>query len=173
MPQILASRRATVALALLLAQSNAALARQKIVIPTVTAASLPQLVRHQALEAKVSGDLYMPVKADGPVPALVLKHGSGGLQGPIGTNIRKWAATFTGWGIAAFVVDSFGPRGITSTGADQSKLSSWADVVDALSALKVLAADPASTKPASESSAGRAAAASPGKRRSTRSARVS
>ncbi|HSV23633.1 MAG TPA: hypothetical protein VLJ17_11460, partial [Xanthobacteraceae bacterium] len=90
------------------------------VIPTVTPAALPQLVRHQALEAKVSGDLYMPVKADGPVPALVLKHGSGGLQGPIGTNIRNWAATFTGWGIAAFVVDSFGPRGITSTGADQS-----------------------------------------------------
>ena len=90
----------------------------------------------------MSGELYMPAKANGPVPALVLKHGSGGLQGPIGTNIRKWAATFTGWGIAAFVVDSFGPRGITSTGADQSKLSSWADVADALSALKVLAADP-------------------------------
>jgi dienelactone hydrolase len=84
----------------------------------------------------------MPAKATGPVPAMVLKHGSGGLQGPTGDNIRKWAATVAGWGVAAFVVDSFGPRGMGSSVADQAKVSSWADVADALAALKVLAADP-------------------------------
>ena len=73
---------------------------------------------------------------------MVLKHGSGGLHGPNGDNIKKWASTFAGWGIAAFVVDSFGPRGMAATVADQSKLSSWADVADALAALKVLSTDP-------------------------------
>jgi len=46
MPQIRTSRRATIALSLLLAQSNAALAQHQIVFPTVTPASLPQLVGH-------------------------------------------------------------------------------------------------------------------------------
>jgi dienelactone hydrolase len=90
----------------------------------------------------VSGELYMPAKVSGAVPAMVLKHGSGGLQGTNGDNIRKWAATIASWGVAAFVVDSFGPRGMSSSVADQSKVSAWADVADALAGLKVLAADP-------------------------------
>ncbi len=40
------------------------------------------------------------------------------------------------------MVDSFKPRGIASTAADQSKLSTMANVADALSALHLLATDP-------------------------------
>lgn len=117
-------------------------AQQKITIPSVTPASLSGFLHHEGAPATVTGELYLPAKANGPLPALVLKHGSGGLEGPTGTNIRKWAATFTGWGIAALVVDSFGPRGIKETGTNQGQLSSWADVSDALAALQVLGADP-------------------------------
>ena len=142
MPQPTTQLRALLPIAILLAGPGVARAQQKVSIPSFTPTSLSQLLRHQAPEAMVSGEIYLPPEASGPAPALVLKHGSGGLQGPTGTNIRKWATTFKGWGIAAFVVDSFGPRGIASAVADQSKVSSWADVADALSALKVLAADP-------------------------------
>jgi dienelactone hydrolase len=44
--------------------------------------------------------------------------------------------------MAAFVVDSFAPRGIGESASDQSKLRSLADLADSFAALKVLAADP-------------------------------
>jgi dienelactone hydrolase len=117
-------------------------AQQKISIPSVTPASLFALLHHDTKPTTVTGELYLPPKASGPVPAMVLMHGSGGLQGPTGTNIRKWATTFAGWGVAALVVDSFGPRGIKETATNQGQLSAWADVADTLAALKILAADP-------------------------------
>jgi dienelactone hydrolase len=73
---------------------------------------------------------------------MVLKHGSGGITGANGDNFRKWAQTLTQWGVAAFLVDSFGPRGISDTATNQSQLSPWADVADSFAALKVLGADP-------------------------------
>jgi dienelactone hydrolase len=142
MPDFTMQMRAFVTIAVLAAGTGSAGAQQKISIPSTTPVSLIQLIQHHAPETTVSGEFYLPPKASGPVPAMVLKEGSGGLEGPSGANIRKWAATFTSWGIAALVVDSFGPRGVTSTFADQSKVSTWADVADALSALKVLSADP-------------------------------
>jgi dienelactone hydrolase len=117
-------------------------AQQKISIPSVTPASLTALLHRETTPTTVTGELYLPPKATGPLPALVLMHGSGGLEGPTGTNIRKWAGTFAGWGVAALVVDSFGPRGIKETGSNQGQLSGAADDADALAALKVLAADP-------------------------------
>jgi dienelactone hydrolase len=121
---------------------NLAHAQQKVSIPTLTPPALPAFLRHESPPGTVTGELDLPKNASGPVPAMVLLHGSGGLQGPSGANIRKWAATLNGWGIATLLVDSFGPRKITATVADQSKLSSYADVADGLSALKVLGADP-------------------------------
>ena len=141
MTQDTSAAAALVATAFAGAAFGSAQAQQKISIPSVTPAAMGALLRHEAPPATVTGELYLPARASGALPALVLKHGSGGLQGPTGTNIRKWAATFAGWGVAALVVDSFAPRGLTSTATDQSKLSSWADVADALAALQVLGAD--------------------------------
>jgi dienelactone hydrolase len=131
-----------VTIAFALTAPGIAHAQQKVSIPSVTPATLPALLRHEATPTTVTGELYLPPKASGPVPAMVLMHGSGGLQGPTGVNIRKWAGTFAGWGIAALVVDVFGPRGIKETATNQGQLSAWADVADALAGLKILAADP-------------------------------
>ena len=117
-------------------------AQEKISIPSFTPASTRNFVKHEGPQVNVSGELYMPASAKGPVPALILKHGSGGLEGPTGVNIRKWAATVANWGVAALIVDSFGPRKITQTATNQSQLSDWADIADSLAALKMLAADP-------------------------------
>jgi dienelactone hydrolase len=130
-----------IALAFLLAGIGCAGAADRIDIASETPTSLAQYLHGGAPAVTVTGDLYLP-KGTGPFPAMILKHGSGGLDGPTGDNIRKWAAAMNDWGIAAFVVDSFGPRGLKSTAKDQSALSFWADVADSFSALKVLAADP-------------------------------
>lgn len=128
------------AAAILWTMPTVALAQEKVSIPSLTPTSPSTLLRHQAPATTVTGELSLP-KGAGPFPALVLKAGSGGLGGPTGANVRKWAQIFKGWGVAALVVDSFGPRGITETATNQAQLSAWADVADALSALKVLAAD--------------------------------
>jgi dienelactone hydrolase len=128
--------------AALLGAPEPALAQQKVSIPTLTPPALPAFLRKESPAATVSGELALPKNASGPVPAMVLLHGSGGLQGPSGANIKKWAATLSDWGVATLTVDSFGPRGVAATFADQSKLSGYADVADGLAALKVLGADP-------------------------------
>jgi dienelactone hydrolase len=119
-----------------------AIAAEKIAIPSETPTTLAEFLRHTAAPAAVVGYLYLPQHVSGPVPALILKHGSGGLGGPTGDNIRLWAKSLNDWGVAAFVVDSFGPRGIESTGTNQGQLRTLADIADSLFGLKVLAADP-------------------------------
>jgi dienelactone hydrolase len=136
-------RRWNLLVALLaLSLAATASAAEKIVIPSVTPASLSVLLRHEAPAVIVSGELLLPPQAAGPLPAMILKHGSGGMAGAGGANVRRWAAALNAWGMAALIVDSFAPRGLTETATDQGTLSSWADVADALAALKILGADP-------------------------------
>jgi dienelactone hydrolase len=87
----------------------------------------------------ISGELSLPRGRSGPVPAVVLIHGSSG----VGRNMPVWVGELTSIGVAAFVVDSFGGRGIRETATDQSRLSSGAMIVDAYRALAVLATHPA------------------------------
>jgi dienelactone hydrolase len=49
--------------------------------------------------------LYLP-PGDGPVPAVLVMHSCSGIT----DNTRTWAARLVGWGYAAVIVDSFGPR---------------------------------------------------------------
>ncbi len=84
------------------------------------------------------GLLFLP---DGTarVPAMVIAHGSGGVS----TEREDWwAEQMVKLGVAGFVVDSFTPRGITSTATDQSQLHTTANVADALAALRLLAQHP-------------------------------
>ena len=85
----------------------------------------------------IYGTLMMPKNPATPVPAMVIAHGSGGI-----TRSREmaWASYLNSLGIAAFVVDSFTPRGIVpdGTGNQVSSLS----VADAFKALEVLATRP-------------------------------
>jgi dienelactone hydrolase len=117
-------------------------AQEKVDIPSRTPSTWSEYAHGQGAAVTVVGYLYLPSGAKGPVPAVILKHGSAGLTGAQGDNIRKWAKSLNDWGMAAFVVDSFGPRGIGESASDQSKLRSLADLADAFAALKVLAANP-------------------------------
>ena len=70
---------------------------------------------------------------------MVIAHGSGGI---LAGREDAWAARLNGLGIATFVVDSFAPRGLSSTARDQSRLSTMANLADALAALRLLATHP-------------------------------
>ena len=119
-----------------------AAAQEKMDIPSRTPSTWTEYAHGQGASVTVVGYLYVPAGAKGPMPAMILKHGSAGLAGAQGDNIRKWAKAINDWGMAAFVVDSFTPRGIGDSASDQSKLRSLADLADSFAALKVLAADP-------------------------------
>lgn len=86
----------------------------------------------------IVGDLFLPSGA-GKVPAMVVMHGSGGLDAG---SARAWAAMIGQWGYATFLVDSFTPRGISGTGTDQSQLTYTTSGIDSLKALELLATHP-------------------------------
>jgi dienelactone hydrolase len=81
----------------------------------------------------LAGELRIP-PGNGRVPAVILVHGSDGLS----LSVERWAQELNGIGVAAFLLDSFSGRGITSTVDDQSKLHGLALMVDAYKALGIL-----------------------------------
>ena len=91
--------------------------------------------------ATAHGQLLLPtnVPAVAKVPAVVLVHGSGGIYPE---EVTYWARRLNEHGIAAFVLDVFGARGVKSTGEDQSLVPFAADTADAFAALGLLATHP-------------------------------
>jgi dienelactone hydrolase len=91
--------------------------------------------------AMAQGQLVLPANApaDTKLPAVVLVHGSGGIYPE---QLTFWAKLLNEQGIAAFVIDVFGPRGVKSTGEDQSQVPFAADTADAFAALGMLATHP-------------------------------
>lgn len=91
--------------------------------------------------ATAQGELVLPESApeQSRLPAVVLVHGSGGIYPE---EITFWAKLLNQLGIAAFVIDVFGPRGVASTGEDQSQVPFAADTADAFAALGMLASHP-------------------------------
>ena len=89
----------------------------------------------------VQGNLILPSKlaTTAKMPAVVLVHGSGGVYAEL---VSYWAKLLNEQGIAAFVIDVFGPRGIKSTADDQNRLEFSADTADAFAALGMLASHP-------------------------------
>lgn len=85
------------------------------------------------------GTLGLPSGGHVPYPAMVLAHGSGGIEKK---DWERWVPLLNQLGIATFVVDSFTPRGIARTVDDQSQLDQSANDADALAALQLLAGDP-------------------------------
>ncbi len=113
-------------LALLLAIAGSAQAQQRERIGFES--------RQKGKPVQVTAEIHWPAQA-GPVPAMVIHHGSGG----IGRNREgRFAAEVVSLGVAAVVIDSFGPRGVTSTVVDQSAVLSVDYNLDALGALKAL-----------------------------------
>ena len=58
----------------------------------------------------LTGRLKKP-EGDGPFPAVVMLHGCGGISL---RRDNRWAERLAGWGYVALLVDSFGPRGLSS-----------------------------------------------------------
>lgn len=89
--------------------------------------------------AHIAGELRLPRgQAAARFPAVILVHGSGGIN----PAADRWAQDLNGIGVAAFILDSFSGRGITSTVNDQTQLDSIAMTVDAYRALAMLAEHP-------------------------------
>lgn len=91
----------------------------------------------------IAGQLTIPNASRAPAPAMIIMHGSGGI---LPGRENDWAARLNALGVATFVIDSFRPRGFSSTGDDQSRLPLAASVTDALTALKLLATHPGIAK---------------------------
>jgi dienelactone hydrolase len=87
--------------------------------------------------ALIAAELRLP-DGPGPFPAVVLVHGSGG----VGGNVHRWAGELNSIGVAAFIVDCFTGRGITSTIPDQSLLGGLAMIYDTYRALELLSKHP-------------------------------
>lgn len=81
----------------------------------------------------VKAELFLPEGSATGLPAMLIHHGSGGV-----TNEREYAYAreFTRMGIAAIVPDSFTPRGVKTTVADQSAVTNNDMLADAFGALK-------------------------------------
>lgn len=71
----------------------------------------------------------------GPVAAMVILHDSGHIQDD---HEFAWARFLADRGIAALVVDSFGPRGVANTISNQLLVTEHSMVVDAYRALEAL-----------------------------------
>ncbi len=138
------SRFARVFLASLLAVGTlCAAAADAIRIPfkSATPATLYDVARERRDRwpvTEVWGDLSLPAGANGPIPAVVLAHGSDGVT----PSLAQWVNLFNDMGVATFVVDSFGPRGVSSTAADQTSVPAAANLMDSFAALQLLAHDP-------------------------------
>jgi len=111
----------------------------KIEFESITPTGFFPLTRHSSSpRTTIAGVLSLP-DGGAKVPAMVLAHGSGGVtDGREG----RWAGRLNDLGVAAFIVDSFNPRGIKDTASEQSQLSPAANVADSLVALKLLATHP-------------------------------
>ena len=84
----------------------------------------------------IDGKLFLPRGLSGPAPVVIVVPGSLG----IAAIHLAHAETLVSLGIAAFVLDPFGPRGVTSTVANQTLYSFAASAFDVAATVGVLAA---------------------------------
>jgi dienelactone hydrolase len=94
--------------------------------------------RQNWTEQKVWGDLSLPDKGGERLPAMVLMHGSGGVE----RSMQQWVDAFNEIGVATFVVHVFEARGVKRTVENQALVPYAADLMDAFQALQLLAGHP-------------------------------
>jgi dienelactone hydrolase len=111
----------------------------------VEVASASPVNYHQAISraadmvpVTVDGKLFLP-PANSPAKGLPLVIVVPGSLGVAGSHLAH-ADTITSAGIAAFVLDPFGARGVASTVAKQTQFSFAASAYDVLAAFKVMSA---------------------------------
>lgn len=95
--------------------------------------------RQKGQPVQVAAEITWPANTGAsPVPAMVIHHGSGG----VGEREARYVRELVPMGVATVMIDSFKPRGVTSTVLDQSAVTGQDFNLDALVALKALAANP-------------------------------
>jgi dienelactone hydrolase len=111
---------------------------QNIDIPSANPSNYYQAIGRPADMPRVliDGKLFLPPGANGsaPPPLVIVAPGSLG----VAASHLAHAEILTNAGIAAFVLDPFGARGIDSTVANQTQFSFAASAYDVLAAWKVL-----------------------------------
>ncbi len=116
-------------------------AGRNIDVPSANPANYYQAISRPKDMAPVTidGKLFLPPSGGaGPWPVVIVTPGSLG----VAPSHLAHAETLTGIGIAAFVLDPFGARGIGSTVANQTQYSFAASAWDVLAAVEVLSALP-------------------------------
>jgi dienelactone hydrolase len=116
-------------------------AKGRIEFQSLTPKSMFDLARENRQnmpQQVIWGELSFPSQMADKVPAMVLSHGSAGVERSIG----QWVEALNDIGVATFVVDTFGPRGVKRTVEDQSAVSPAANLMDAFQALELLATHP-------------------------------
>jgi len=122
--------------------SQSAASAERVKIPTYTPKDYSEILSgayKKKKAKKISGRLYLPTERPGPVPAVVIMHGSGGIRKDTEMSV---SAALAKSGIATLVVDSFRGRGLSETGSDQGKLPMAATVLDGFQALLALRKHP-------------------------------
>lgn len=86
---------------------------------------------------QIKGYLSFPSKPSKHYPLMLILHSSGGIHA------RDWffARTLNNMGVATFVLDSFGPRGLTKVYEKKLSFGEREQAIDALTALEVLQRD--------------------------------
>ena len=111
---------------------------QNIDIPSANPSNYYQAISRPAdmPRAVIDGKLFLPPRANGsdPPPLVIVTPGSLG----VAASHLAHAEMLTNAGIASFVLDPFGARGIGSTVANQTQFSFAASAYDVLAAWKVL-----------------------------------
>lgn len=82
---------------------------------------------------ELRGELILPAKIGGKVPAMIIAHASGGLN----AQNSRWAAYLREHGIASFQLDYFGPRFVS-----RNSLSQLTPTYDVYDTLRLLATHP-------------------------------
>ncbi len=102
-----------------IAFANGATGRN-IDIPSASPVNYHQVVSHPAAMPRITidGKLFMPPAARGRLPLVMIVPGSLG----VAPSHVAHAEVLNEMGIAAFVLDSFGARGVTSTVANQNSV---------------------------------------------------
>ena len=85
-------------------------------------------------EERVGGFLSIPSTSQARYPLMLIMHSSGGIHARDWFFVRK----LNDIGVATFVLDSFGPRGLTKVNEDKRSFGDREQAIDALSALATL-----------------------------------
>jgi dienelactone hydrolase len=94
--------------------------------------------RQKGKAQQVTAEIWWPART-GTVPAMVIHHGSSGV-----TSERegRYAREMNALGLAAIVIDSFKPRGVTTTIEDQQAVTAADFNLDAMRVLSAIGANP-------------------------------